>query len=166
MKPSHTEPPRCAARFLRPLGGESRTGGYVREITNALRAIGCNYEMSFAPLSRELRQERADHALIVGMSKNRHDRPRLLTLRRKRDECRKNDSDECENGSGHNAIGCAHQDRTYLFAIVADIMGEIDALSGATELPLYAIAVKGCADEVIVGIRHETNIGLTAETAT
>jgi hypothetical protein len=67
MEFADTESLGRALRFLRARRGELSSGGYVREVCNSLRAIGDDYEMSFASFSRETREEWSDHSFIIGV---------------------------------------------------------------------------------------------------
>ena len=54
MELSDTEPVGRAARLLRARGGQLGSGRDLREIANALGAIGCDHEMGFASLPRQM----------------------------------------------------------------------------------------------------------------
>jgi len=71
------------------------------EIANALRAVGRDHEVCFAPLSRELRQQWPDDALVVGVGEYGEDGPAFLSLRRERDEGGHRQGDEGVYGFSH-----------------------------------------------------------------
>ena len=74
------EPVGRAARFLVARGGELRSGRDLGEIANALGAVGGDHEMGLASLPREPRQQRADDALVVGVSEHGDDGPAGLSV--------------------------------------------------------------------------------------
>jgi hypothetical protein len=77
---SHAEPGRRAVRLFRARGGELSPGGDVGEIADPFGAIGRDYEMSLASFSREARQQRADDALVIGVSEDCEDWAAGLSL--------------------------------------------------------------------------------------
>jgi len=101
VKLSDAEPCGGAFRFLRARGGQLRSRGNVGEIANALGAVGRDHEMGFASLSRELGQEWADYALVVGVGEYGEDGPAVLSLRRERNEGGQRHGDEVMYGFSH-----------------------------------------------------------------
>src|SRR4051812_32532104 len=102
---SNPKPIGCAGRFLCARGGERGTGGGVRGIARALRAIGRDDEVRLASLSSELRQQWPDDAFVIRVRKYCEDWARGLSvglLRERRDEGGDNDG-VCENS---HAILC------------------------------------------------------------
>jgi hypothetical protein len=81
MEFADTESLGCALRFFGARRGEFGAGGNVREVCNSLRAIGDDYEMSFASFSRKTREEWSDHSLIIGVGEYGEDWPARLGRR-------------------------------------------------------------------------------------
>src|SRR5438552_3302865 len=82
MELPHAEPVGSALRFFSACSGELRSRRNVGEIANAFGAVCRDHEMGLSSLSRELRQEWADDAFVVGVSEYCEDEPPSLGLRR------------------------------------------------------------------------------------
>ena len=71
LESSHTEPLGRATRLQHARRGQLWPRWNLREITNALGAVGGDQEMGLASFPREPRQQRVDDAPAVGVGEPR-----------------------------------------------------------------------------------------------
>src|SRR4051812_20063515 len=97
----HSEATGGARRLLAASGGELRPGGNMGEVADTLGPIGGDDEMSLAPFPGELRQQRPDDTLVVGVREYGKDRCSALGGCRERRECGERRGDEGFQWNGH-----------------------------------------------------------------